>query len=240
MNWTLKLSIIIPAYNEEGTIIELIEYINSLEFPVDHEIIIIDDGSLDRTFEKTAEFLNKSADRLNIRIIRNAINKGKGYSIRKGIEHADGDIIVIQDADFEYDPKDIVKLITPIMDGEAQVVYGSRFLKARWPTRMNIPNWIANKILTKLVNILFDVKLTDMETCYKTFKIDVVRDLKLKGDRFSFEPEVTSLIGKCKIRIKEVPISYTARTTDEGKKINITDFFEAIKILIGQRFFDSN
>jgi len=232
----MKLSIIIPTYNESNTIKTIIKYVNSAQFPIEHEIIIVDDASIDRTSEK--EFLIKQKNKMeenNIRVFKNRINRGKGFSIRKGIKRAKGDVIVIQDADEEYNPHEIPKLLEPILKDEADVVYGSRFLNNPRPKGMAFPNWIANKILTKLTNILFGLKITDMETCYKVVKADIIKSLNLRANRFTFEPEVTALLAKRKIRIKELPITYHGRTTKEGKKIKAKDFVFAVMVLFWQR-----
>lgn len=232
----MKLSIIIPTYNEATTIKGLVEYVQSVNYPIDYEIIIVDDASIDRTFEK--EFLirqkNKKEEH-NIRVFKNRINRGKGFSIRKGIRRAKGDIIIVQDADREYDPHEIPLLLEPIIKGETEVVYGSRFLKNVRPEGMALPNFIANKFLTMLTNILFGIRITDMETCYKVFKADVVKSLKLRANRFTFEPEVTSLLAKKGIKIKELPVTYRGRTAEEGKKINWKDFVYAVLVLFWQR-----
>ena len=233
----MKLSIVIPTYNEQNTINSLVNYVQAVKYPIEHEIIIVDDASIDRTYEK--EFLikikNKQEDR-NIRIFKNRINRGKGYSLRKGIKRAKGDVIVIQDADREYDPHEIPKLLEPILKGESDVVYGSRFLNNPYPEGMSFKSLMANKFLTMLTNILYGLKLTDMETCYKVFKADIVKGLKLKANRFTFEPEVTALLAKRNVKIKELPITYHGRTAKEGKKIGAKDFIFAIATLLSKLF----
>lgn len=229
----MKLSIIIPTFNEHATIEQLVDFVQSVRYPIDHEIIIVDDASVDRTYEKGKILRLKNREgRNNIRLFRNHINRGKGFSIRKGIRRSTGDIIIVQDADNEYDPHDIPRLLEPILRGETQVVYGSRFLNRPKPDRMAFPNWIANRFLTWLTNVLYGLNLTDMETCYKVFRSEVIKDLKLKADRFTFEPEVTALLAKKKIKIIELPIGYRGRTAEEGKKIKAKDFFFAILILL--------
>jgi glycosyltransferase involved in cell wall biosynthesis len=234
----MKLSIIIPTYNEQDTLASLVRAVQAVRFPMEYEIVIVDDASIDRTQE--AEFLIKLKSRQelnNIKIFKNRINKGKGFSVRKGIRRARGDVIIIQDADRELDPNDIPKLVEPIMLGEAAVVYGSRFLNKPWPEGMKLPNWIANKVLTWLANTLYGINITDEATCYKAFKADVIKGLKLTANRFAFDPEVTALIAKKKIPIKELPISYKCRTVKQGKKIRSRDFIYAILMLIWRRFF---
>lgn len=233
----MKLSIIIPTYNEANTIEELISYVQSVKYPIPHEVIIVDDASIDRTYEKEVLIRIKTRkEQNNIKLFKNRVNRGKGFSIRKGIKRASGDIIIVQDADHEYDPHEIPKLLEPILKGETKVVYGSRFLRAGRPQGMAYPNWIANKFLTQLTNIFYGLKLTDMETCYKVFRAEIIKDLKLRANRFTFEPEVTALLSKRKIAIKELPISYRGRTAKEGKKIKAKDFFYAILILIRHLF----
>jgi len=207
--------------------------VQSVKYPIEHEIIIIDDASIDRTFEKVSLIrLQNRKEENNIRLFKNKINRGKGFSIRKGIRRSKGDIIVIQDADKEYDPHDIPKLLGPILKGESEVVYGSRFLETSQPKGMAFANWVANKFLTQLTNFLYGLKLTDMETCYKVFKADIVKSLKLRANRFTFEPEVTALLAKKKVKIEELPITYHGRTAKEGKKIKAKDFFFAVLMLI--------
>lgn len=233
----MKLSIIIPTYNEEYTIRELIKYVDSVKYPVEHEIIIIDDCSVDRTFEKEMIIRLKDESR-HIRLFRNRVNKGKGASIRQGLKHAGGDIVVIQDADFEYDPAEIPKLIEPILRGEAAVVYGSRFLERGRPAGMALPNYVANKILTLMTNVMFGAGVTDMETCYKVIQRELVKRFRLRASRFDFEPEITAKIAKAGVKVKELPISYKGRTAKEGKKIKAWDFFSAVFTLVRCRFFD--
>ena len=229
----MKLSIIIPTYNEQNTIEQLVNYVQSVQYPIPHEIIIVDDASIDRTYEKqTLIRIKNRKESNNIRLFRNRVNRGKGYSIRKGIKHAQGDIIVIQDADTEYDPHEIPKLLEPILNSQTDVVYGSRFLKRHRPSGMAFANWIANVGLTWLTNILYDLKLTDMETCYKVIKADLVKSLKLTANRFTFEPEITALLAKKKVKIIELPITYHGRTAKEGKKIKAKDFFYAVGVLM--------
>ncbi len=227
----MKLSIIIPTYNEQRTIRELLSLVQAVPYPLEHEIIIVDDASADRTYEKEILIRLKNEEH-NIRLFKNRINRGKGFSIRKGIKRAKGDIIIIQDADDEYSPADIPRLLEPILKGEADVVYGSRFLSRSFPKGMALPNWFANKILTRITNFLFGFRLTDMETCYKVFRTEIVKALPLKANRFAFEPEVTALLAKKKIAIKELPIGYNGRTAKEGKKIKARDFVFALLTLL--------
>lgn len=231
----MKLTIIIPTFNEERTVQELIGAVEAVSYPVEHEIIMVDDASSDGTYEKGKKLeAQDKGDR--IRILKNAANQGKGFCVRKGIELARGEIIVIQDADNEYNPQDIPKLLEPILAGEADVVYGSRFLNHPYPKGMQWPNWMVNRFLTGLANLLYGLHLTDLHTCYKVFRSDLVKTLPLKENRFAFCPEVTALLAKKKVRFKERPIGYEGRTSKRGKKIKPRDFFFALLTLIRCRF----
>lgn len=231
-----KLSIIIPAYNEAKTIRKIVESIFAVGFPIDYEIIIVDDYSRDRTY-RIAKILNDKDFKHRILLLRNDQNRGKGYCIRRGMETATGDIVMVQDADFEYAPSEIPALLRPILDGKTSVVYGSRFLATRKPEGMALPNWAANIFLTGLTNILYGARLTDMETCYKVIKREVAAQLQLKTERFDFEPEITAKLLKKKHKIIELPISYHGRSASEGKKIKARDFFIALKVLFKNRFY---
>ena len=228
-----KISIIIPVYNEEQTVIELFRKVNNVKLPnIEKEIIIVDDGSTDKS-KKFIEGLKKKNN--NVKIFLSVINLGKGAAIRFGLAKSTGDIILIQDADLELDPQEYSKLIAPIINGRAKVVYGSRFLKKS----PNIPfkTLFANKLLTVLTNILFGSHLTDMETAYKVFTSDIIKNIRLRCVEFDFEPEVTAKILKMGQKIVEVPISYTPRRIDEGKKISFYDGIEAVSQLIKIRLF---
>jgi glycosyltransferase involved in cell wall biosynthesis len=230
-----KLSIIIPAYNEAQTLRQLVEKIGEVHFPVDYEIILVDDHSQDRTQEITQLLSRKDISR-RIQVFRNEQNRGKGYSILRGLEHAQGDILVVQDADFEYDPSELPRLLEPILRKETDVVYGSRFLGKGFPHGMAFPNYIANRFLTWVTNLLFGIHLTDMETCYKLIRKDLMSALQLSAQRFDFEPEVTAKLAKRKATILELPIRYNGRTESEGKKIKSRDFFIALKVLFTNYF----
>lgn len=204
-------------------------------FPTDFEVIIVDDHSKDRTY-RIAKLLNERDLSKRIRLFRNDTNRGKGYSLQHGFQNVTGDIVVVQDADFEYDPAEIPGLMRPILEGRADVVYGSRFLGVLRPQGMALANCVANHFLTILTNVLYGARLTDMETCYKLIRADILKQLPLSAKRFDFEPEITSKLLKRKIRIHELPISYHGRTASEGKKIKARDFFIAIWVLLGSRF----
>lgn len=226
----MKLSVVIPAYNEVNTVEEIIRRVQAV--PFNKEIIVVDDCSTDGTWDK----LTALADHGAIRLFRHKVNKGKGAACRTGIAQVEGDIVLIQDADLEYDPADYPHLINPILRGKSKVVYGSRFLGPH--KAMYFWHSLGNKSLTLITNVLFDTTLTDMETCYKVFTADIGRKLKLKQERWGFDPEITAKILKTGERIYEVPISYTGREFWEGKKISWKDGFVVIRTLIKYRFTD--
>jgi glycosyltransferase involved in cell wall biosynthesis len=227
------LAIVMPAYDERGTIEEIIKRVKAT--PFQKEIIIVDDCSTDGTSDILAKIQDPE-----IRVVRHAINQGKGAALRTGFASisAQANIVIIQDADLEYDPNDYCTLIEPITRGDAEVVYGSRFLGSHQATMF----WhmIANKMLTLLTNILYNTILTDMETGYKAFRVDVVQKLlpKLKANRFDFEPEITAKVLKNKCRMFEVPIRYAFRPYEEGKKIGMKDAFAAVYALVRYRIAD--
>lgn len=223
------VSVIVPVYNEEGTLAELLERLRRAPFR--KEIIVVDDGSKDKTPDILAE-------QTDIVAIRHERNRGKGAAIRTGIAHATGDIIIIQDADLEYDPNEIPRVIEPIVKGETSVAYGSRFFKGL-PKDMPFPNKVANVLLAWAVRLLFWYPLTDEATCYKAFRADVLKSMSLKCERFEFCPEVTAKSLKRGIKIREVELhNYRPRTKREGKKIRWTDGLEAISTLFKYRFRD--
>jgi glycosyltransferase involved in cell wall biosynthesis len=227
----LSVSVIMPVYNEEGTLSEIVKRVQRTG--VAEEIIIVDDGSTDGSPEILKE-LNAQA---GIQVLVHTENKGKGAAVRTGIAAASGEVIIIQDADLEYDPREYPNLLKPIEEGIADVVYGSRFLGAG---RRPILYWnmVANKLLTFVTNILYNNILTDMETGYKVFKRSVVADMPLHSKRFDFEPEFTAKLMKRHVRIYEVPISFNPRDYDEGKKIKARDGVIALWTLIKYRFVD--
>lgn len=226
-----RLSVIIPVYNEINTVEEIIRRVEAENLA--SEILIIDDGSTDGTREKLKS-LNQGE---HLRVIFHDRNQGKGAAVRTGINQAKGEVILIQDADLEYDPRDYPALIQPIEEGIADVVYGSRFLGGPRRTAM-FWHMVANKLLTFMTNILYNTILSDMETGYKVFKQEIVRDMKLRANKFDFEPEFTAKILKQKVRVYEVPISFNPRDYDEGKKIGIFDAFQAVWALLKYRFVD--
>jgi glycosyltransferase involved in cell wall biosynthesis len=228
----MKLSIIIPCFNEVQTIEEIVNRIkNTCKY--NHEIIIVDDCSTDGT----KEILEKKIISNVELVIFNKKNFGKGYSLRLGIEKANGDMIIIQDADLEYDPKDYSKLIKPILEGNADVVYGSRFSGSEEKRVLFFWHCVGNRFLTFLSNILSNLNLTDMECCYKLFKSSVIKNIKLNEDRFGFEPEITAKISKLNLRIYEVGVSYHGRKYSEGKKITWKDGIRALYCIIRYSLF---
>jgi len=227
----MNISVLIPAFNEIQTIEEIIKRVQRTG--VASEILIVDDGSTDGT----RDFLKNLNGQNQIKVVFHEKNQGKGAAVRTGIENAAGDVILIQDADLEYDPRDYPALLQPLEEGLADVVYGSRFLGA--PRRATMFwHMVANKMLTFMTNILYNNILTDMETGYKVFRREVVENMPLHAKRFEFEPEFTAKILKRKVRIFEVPISFNPRDYSEGKKIGIKDAFEAVWALLKYRFVD--
>jgi glycosyltransferase involved in cell wall biosynthesis len=227
---SLKVSVVIPVYNEERTIRELVEHVQAV--PVEKEIIAVDDYSTDGTREVLKELAREG----KIRLFFHKQNMGKGAACRTGLKKITGDVVIIQDADLEYDPADYPDLLKPIQQGRSKVVYGSRFLGPH--KAMYFWHTVGNKMLTLITNVLFDTTLTDMETCYKVFTADIAHGLKLKSNRWGFDPEITAKILKQGHRIYEVPISYTGREFWEGKKISWKDGFTIVRTLIKYRFFD--
>jgi glycosyltransferase involved in cell wall biosynthesis len=227
----MKLSVIIPVYNEKNTVLELLRRVEAVPLSLDKEIIVVDDFSTDGTREVLA-----GLGRPDIKVLFHAKNMGKGSALRTGFSEATGDIVLVQDADLEYDPAEYPGLLAPILDGRADVVYGSRFLGG--PHRV-LFFWhsVGNRFLTSLSNVVTNLNLTDMETCYKVFRGDVLRKLSLKSRRFGFEPEVTIKVAKLKCRIYEVPISYAGRNYSEGKKIGWKDGVAALWHILRYRFF---
>jgi len=219
------LSVVIPVYNEEKTLREIVRRVQGVSIP--KEIIIVDDGSSDGT----REILQREIEPLGIRVFYQDRNRGKGAALRRGFEEVSGDIVIIQDADLEYDPREYPRLLEPILDGRADVVFGSRFTSG---ARRVLFFWhaVGNRMLTTLSNALTNVNLTDMETCYKVFRREILTDLVLVEDRFGFEPEFTARVAKKGWRIYEVPISYSGRSYQDGKKIGWRDGVRALWCIV--------
>ena len=226
-----KITILIPVFNELNTLCKILEKVESIDFyGLEKEIILIDDYSTDGTRELYKD--------LNYKVLYHDKNMGKGAALRTGFKEATGDIVTIQDADLEYNPNDLLPLVKAVLDNEADVVYGSRFLNIDKSKNFMLTHYLGNKMLTVITNILYGAKLTDMETCYKVFKAEYVKNLDIKSNRFDFEPEITAKILKRGAKLKEIPITYEARSFDEGKKISWKDGFAAIFALVKFRFFD--
>ena len=226
----MKLSIIIPAYNETKTIREIVARVKGVDLNgLDREIVIVDDGSTDGT----RAILEELATAPDVRVFMQPKNCGKGAAVWRGMQEATGDIMVIQDADLEYDPAELPQLIDPILRGVADVVFGSRFLGSPRGHRV-LYFWhsVGNKMLTLLSNMFSDLNLTDMETCYKAMARDVVRRLDLKSQRFGIEPEITCKVARLRARVYEIPISYNGRTYAEGKKIGFKDAVQAVWVIL--------
>jgi glycosyltransferase involved in cell wall biosynthesis len=219
----MKISVVIPVYNEAATIAELISRVQGVD--ISKEVIVVDDGSTDGTRDVLAR-LETRYD--NLRVFLQEKNRGKGAALRKGFELATGDFVLVQDADLEYDPADYPALLKPLVEGKADVVYGSRFLTTKEHRVLFFWHSVVNRLLTLISNMFTDLNLTDMETGYKAFKREIIQSIKLEQDRFGFEPEVTVKIARLKLRIYEVGISYYGRTYEEGKKIGWKDGVKAL------------
>jgi glycosyltransferase involved in cell wall biosynthesis len=228
----MKLSIVIPVYNEKNTIEQILDHVLAVE-GIEKEIVMVDDGSTDGS----VDILKKiEKGRPGVKVIIKGKNRGKGHTLKVGFKETTGDYVIIQDADLEYDPQDYKKLLRALQEEKADVIYGSRFSGSY--EKMSTLHYFGNKLLTLVTNLFFGVMLTDMETCYKLLPGEFIRSVDIKSERFDFEPEITAKILKAGLKIKEVPISYRGRAFSEGKKITWRDGFNAIYTLIKFRFFN--
>jgi len=233
------LSVIIPAYNEEKTIDKVLEAVAKAEVSISKEVIIVNDGSTDSTKETVENFLKNSKYKKDIKFrLINKPNGGKGSAVKLGFKEATGDIVLIQDADLEYNPNEYQQLIEPILSGEHKVVYGSRQLNKKNKGYSTLSFYLGGLSVTLLTNLLYFSRLTDEPTCYKVFHSDVIKNIEIKGNKFEWEPEVTAKILKRGIKIHEVPISYFPRSFRDGKKINWRDGIQALWTLVKYRFKD--
>jgi len=228
----MKISVVIPVYNERGTIEQIVKAVRGAEVG-DIEIIVVDDASTDGTQDVLKEQISALADK----IIYQPHNQGKGAALRAGFAAATGDIVLVQDADLEYNPTDYPTLLEPILTGKADAVFGSRFMGGRPHRVLYFWHMVGNRFLTLLSNMFTNLNLTDLETCYKAFRAEVIKNLDLREDRFGFEPEVTAKLAKARCRIYEVGISYNGRTYSEGKKVNWKDGFHAIYAIVRYNLF---
>jgi glycosyltransferase involved in cell wall biosynthesis len=224
-----SLTVLVPVFNERATVAEVIRRMRAVELPVTLQIVVVDDGSSDGS-DKVLGAIEDST----VRVLKHKQNRGKGAAIRTGLAEARGDLVLIQDADLEYDPNDWPKLLDPVLRGKARVVYGSRFTGER--KNMLPSHWMGNRLLSLVTNVLYSSTLSDMETCYKLFDAQVLEGLRIVSNRFDFEPEITAKVLRRGHRIYEVPISYAGREHDEGKKITWRDGFGALKALVKFRF----
>ncbi len=231
----MKLSIVIPVYNEAATISKIVDLVRAVDVGMEKEILLVDDCSRDGTRDVLEKMAKESPD-LQVRF--HEVNQGKGAPLRTGFAAATGDVVLIQDADLEYDPKEYPRLLQPILDGHADVVYGSRFLGGGAHRVVFYWHYLGNKLLTTLSNMTTNLNLTDMEVCYKVFKREVIQSIPLQENRFGFEVEITAKIAKRKLKIYEVPISYYGRDYSEGKKIGWKDGFSALRCIVKYAFAD--
>ncbi|MCA9243983.1 MAG: glycosyltransferase family 2 protein [Phycisphaerales bacterium] len=233
----MKLSIVIPVYNEKNTLLEIIRRVLAAPVELERELVLVDDCSTDGTADLYPK-LGAEFPGVNLNVFKHEVNQGKGAALRTGFSKTTGDIVLIQDADLEYDPQDYPKLLKPILDGRADVVYGSRFVGGQEHRVLYFWHYVGNRTLTMLSNMMTDLNLTDMETCYKVFRSEVLQGIKIKCDRFGFEPEITAKVARKRCRVYEVGISYSGRDYEEGKKITWWDGVKALMAIVRFRLSD--
>jgi glycosyltransferase involved in cell wall biosynthesis len=233
----MLLSVVIPVYNERETLFEIIRRVLAVPLELDRELVLVDDRSTDGTRDMYPRLEQEFPD-ATIRVFKHEVNQGKGAALRTGYREAKGDVVIVQDADLEYNPNDYPKLLGPILDGRADVVYGSRFVGGEEHRVLYFWHTVGNRFLTLLSNMFTDLNLTDMETCYKVFRAEVLKGITLRSNRFGVEPEVTAKVARGKWRIYEVGISYSGRTYEEGKKITWRDGVKAVLAIIRFAFSD--
>ena len=231
----MKLSIVIPVYNEASTIAEIVYLVQSVEIGMEKEILLVDDCSTDGTLEVLRKMGDQQTD---LKVLFHSVNQGKGAALRTGFAAATGDIVLVQDADLEYDPNEYPRLLQPIIDGHADVVFGSRFMGGGPHRVVYYWHYLGNWLLTALSNMTTNLNLTDMEVCYKVFRREVIQSIPLKENRFGFEVEITAKVARRKLKIYEVPISYYGRDYSEGKKIGWKDGFSALRCIVKYAFSD--
>jgi len=227
----MMLSVVIPVYNERDTLLELLRRVVAAPVGIEREILLVDDASTDGTHELYPK-LGGQFPGASIRLFKQPVNQGKGAAIRRGFKEARGDIVIVQDADLEYDPREYARLLGPILDGRADVVYGSRFVGGDEHRVLYFWHYVGNKFLTLLSNMFTNLNLTDMETCYKMFRAEVLRNMRLRSDRFGIEPELTAKVARGRWRVYEVGISYSGRSYEEGKKITWKDGLQAVYCIL--------